>query len=44
MAAGLIPVSGHLPQLGGVIDQGAWLLDAFDIIDNAYAELTASNE
>jgi hypothetical protein len=37
MAAGLIPVTGHLPEAGGLLDQGAWLLDAFAILDRADA-------
>lgn len=39
MAAGAIPSPGHLPGPGGVGDQSAWLLDAFDVISAAFHEL-----
>jgi hypothetical protein len=32
MAAGYLPVSGPLPEAGGALDQGAWLMAAFDIL------------
>lgn len=38
MAAGFIPAPQVLPEAGGVLDQSAWLLDAFSILDAADAE------
>jgi hypothetical protein len=40
MAAGIVPVAGHLPEAGGTLDQGAWLVAAFDILSAAEAKLT----
>jgi hypothetical protein len=39
MAGGIMPVTGLLPEAGGTLDQSAWLMDAFDILDAAYLEL-----
>jgi len=39
MAAGLMPVTGHLPEAGGSLDQGAWLMEAFGILNAAEAKL-----
>ena len=39
MAGGVIPVAGHLPEPGGVLDQGAWLMDAFDLLEAAEARI-----
>lgn len=39
MAAGWVPVTGHLPESGGVGDQAAIMLDALDIMDAAAAQL-----
>lgn len=41
MAAGIVPVAGHLPEAGGAGDQAAIMLDAFAIMDRAEAELLA---
>lgn len=37
MAGGIIPVAMVLPDPGGALDQGAWLMDAF-------AELSAAEQ
>lgn len=42
MAGGMIPVAGHLPKPGGMLDQGAWLLVASDIFPAADAKLALS--
>ena len=42
MAAGLIPVTGHLPEAGGVGDQAAIMIDAFEIMTAAQQRLDAS--
>lgn len=39
MAAGIIPAAGHLPEAGGYGDQAAIMLDAFEIMSAAEAEL-----
>lgn len=39
MAAGLLPVQGHLPETGGYGDQAAIMLDAFAVMSAAAAEL-----
>lgn len=39
MAAGAIPIVGHLPEPGGVLDQSAWLLEAFSILNTVEAKL-----
>lgn len=41
MAAGIIPATGHLPESGGYGDQAAIMLDAFEIMSGAEAELLA---
>jgi hypothetical protein len=38
-AAGLVPVSGHLPERGGSGDQAAIMLDAFAIMSAAEVDL-----
>ncbi|CAO3453860.1 hypothetical protein [Azospirillum argentinense] len=43
MAAGVFPVAGHLPEAGGYGDQAAILLDAFEIMSAAEAELTSDD-
>ncbi|MEA1674101.1 hypothetical protein [Nitrospirillum sp. BR 11163] len=44
MAAGLIPVIGHLPERGGAAEQAAVMLDAFDVMDAAAAEILGGGE
>jgi len=39
MAAGVWPVVGHLPEAGGTLDQGAWLMTAFDLLSGFEARL-----
>ncbi|AWJ86320.1 hypothetical protein TSH58p_22660 (plasmid) [Azospirillum sp. TSH58] len=39
MAAGVVPVAGHLPEAGGYGDQAAIMLDAFEVMSRAEAEL-----
>lgn len=39
MAGGIIPVTGHLPESGGYGEQAAVMLDAFDAMSAAEAEL-----
>jgi hypothetical protein len=39
MAAGVIPTIGHLPEAGGTLDQGAWLMDAFALLNDYEAQL-----
>ncbi|WP_188051789.1 hypothetical protein [Azospirillum sp. Sh1] len=39
--AGIIPATGHLPESGGYGDQAAIMLDAFEIMSGAEAELLA---
>ena len=34
MAAGVIPVVGHLPEEGGTLDQSAWLMEAFALLND----------
>jgi len=34
---------GHLPEAGGTLDQGAWLLEAFSIMTAAERELEKGN-
>lgn len=41
MSAGVVPVSGHLPDAGGTGDQAAIMMDAFAIMTDAEAELLA---
>lgn len=41
MAAGLVPVQGHLPESGGYGEQAAIMLDAFAVMSAAQAELEA---
>ncbi|PWC86048.1 hypothetical protein TSH100_13820 [Azospirillum sp. TSH100] len=41
MAAGVVPVVGHLPDAGGTGDQAAIMMDAFAIMSDAEAELLA---
>lgn len=41
MAAGVVPVAGHLPESGGYGEQAAVMLDAFDAMTAAEAELLA---
>ncbi|MBP2297951.1 hypothetical protein [Azospirillum picis] len=41
MAQGVVPVTGHLPEAGGVGDQAAIMMDAFAIMSQAEAELLA---
>lgn len=41
MAAGYLPVVGHLPESGGVGEQAAIMLDAFDIMTQAETERMA---
>ncbi|MFC5358262.1 hypothetical protein [Azospirillum himalayense] len=43
MAAGVVPVAGHLPEAGGYGDQAAIMLDAFEIMSAAEAELTSDD-
>lgn len=38
MAAGIIPIVGHLPEAGGLLDQGAWLMDAFSLLSDYEAQ------
>jgi hypothetical protein len=33
-AGGVIPAPQILPQAGGVLDQSAWLMQVFDILDS----------
>lgn len=42
MAAGLVPVVGHLPESGGAGEQAAIMLDAFDVMSAMQAELEAA--
>lgn len=44
MAAGAIPVVGHLPETGGLLDQSAWLMSAFDVLDAAYYDLKPEDD
>lgn len=37
MVAGHIPSAPVLPEAGGLLDQGAWLQHAFDVLDEAYS-------
>jgi hypothetical protein len=39
MAAGILPIVGHLPEPGGMLDQGAWLMEAFVILNNVESKL-----
>lgn len=39
MAGGFVPTTGLLPEPGGTLDQGAWLIAAFDILSDAAARL-----
>jgi hypothetical protein len=39
MAAGVIPIVGHLPEAGGTLDQSAWLLEAFSILNDTEQKL-----
>lgn len=39
MAAGILPIVGHLPESGGVGEQAAVMLDAFEIMTAAEADL-----
>jgi hypothetical protein len=41
MAAGLVPVTGHLPEAGGLGDQAAIMIDAFEIMSAAQQRLDA---
>lgn len=41
MAAGILPVVGHLPEAGGVGDQAAIMIDAFEIMSAAQQRLEA---
>lgn len=43
MAGGYLPVSGQLPEPGGILDQGAWLMTAFDILSEAAARVPRDN-
>lgn len=43
MAAGLLPVTGHLPQTGGYGDQPAIMLDAFDVMSAYESELECTS-
>lgn len=38
MAAGYVPVVGHMAEPGGTLDQGSWLMDAFQILTSAELE------
>lgn len=40
MAGGMIPVSGLLPEAGGTLDQGAWVMEAFGLL-SAYEQKLA---
>ncbi|NUB24308.1 hypothetical protein [Azospirillum brasilense] len=44
MAAGVIPVAGHLPEAGGYGDQAAIMLDAFEIMSAAEAEMADESD
>ena len=44
MAAGVVPVMGHLPEAGGYGEQAAIMLDAFEIMSRAEAELADESE
>lgn len=39
MAAGIMPVPGHLPEGGGTLDQGNWLMDAFAVLSDVEARM-----
>lgn len=39
MAAGFIPIVGHLPEAGGVMDQSVWLMEAFNILTDVEHKL-----
>ncbi len=39
MSAGVIPVTGHLPEAGGYGDQAAITLDGFAVMSSAWSEL-----
>ena len=39
MAAGFIPITGHLPESGGTLDQSVWLLEAFAILNDTEQKL-----
>jgi hypothetical protein len=39
MAAGVVPIVGHLPETGGTLDQCAWLMDAFSILNEVDAKM-----
>ncbi|MBK3734948.1 hypothetical protein GAY29_17935 [Azospirillum brasilense] len=39
MAAGVVPVTGHLPEAGGYGEQAAIMLDAFEVMIRAEAKL-----
>jgi len=39
MAAGYLPIVGHLPEDGGVLDQSVWLLEAFAILNSVESKL-----
>lgn len=43
MAAGMLPVVGHLPEAGGTGDQAAAMLDAFAVMTGAENELLAGD-
>lgn len=43
MAAGVIPVTGHLPEAGGSGEQAAIMIEAFGIMDAAEAQLLAES-
>jgi hypothetical protein len=39
MAAGRIPVQGHLPEAGGAGDQAAIMMDAFAVMSAAWSRI-----
>jgi len=39
-AGGVVPAAGHLPESGGAGEQAAIVMDAFDVMSQAEAELT----
>jgi hypothetical protein len=43
MAGGMIPVVGQLPEAGGMLDQSAWLLEAFDILSATETRLAPAS-
>lgn len=34
MAAGIIPIVGHLPEAGGTLDQASWVMEAFGLLNS----------